>query len=354
MHSLMPKHISTLLLLAAAVMLHACSADDVTEVNTGHAICFRPAASRAQEITTAGLDHFYVSAYYADNTPFFEQVKFTRSATTGFFTSTQSYYWPEEGTLTFYCWATPDDSDITSVAFSEKNKTLTFDSGTVTDLITTEATGSKAANEVSGVPLTFAHRTAMVTIKARCASEIYTIRVKEAGVRGFVNVGTFGLVSSGGTSGPATNKWSYRTGNVSNRIFTSEFEGDQVTLTPEVATIASGTLIPQSYTTWDGTHPSGANISLLVNISTADGYQVFPPAESGSEWAYSCVEFPMVGRGTSATRELTAGQRYIITLDYSAGAGKKEDQTNIFRGHVNFNVEVEEWGEQQVDQEITE
>ena len=125
------------------------------------------------------------------------------------------------------------------------------------------------------------------------------------------------------------------------------------------STNGNAMLIPQQLVAWDVNDDSnntnaGAYLSVLVNITTKDGAQIYPPADGVYGWA-------AVGIDTN----WEPGKKYIYTLDFSNGAGnvdpegpdggdpnpdpdpdpddEKEPGEDIFGSPIKFDVEVSKW-----------
>lgn len=287
---------------AAAIALASCSNDDVVEVNNGTGIGFRASVgSRASEMTIAGLGDFKVTAVY-NSAIYFQDVTFTGSSD-GTYTSYPEYYWPADGTVSFYAYS---PSSLTMTLNGAKDALTLTDFAPAAkmsqqiDFITATATGSKASNETSDVELEFKHNLAQIEVQAVNTNTAYTFKVRGVRIGNVASTGTFN--GSSWTTG--TEKTNY--GQVYN---------DAVTLDHQATSIMSNSfgnamLIPQEFTAWDKeSNTSGAYIAILVNITTSTT-QIYPNTEGEYAW----VALPISGTWY-------AGYKYVYTLDFSEGAG---------------------------------
>lgn len=346
----------TLFLAAGAVLaMVSCSKDETTGINSGEGISFHSAmATRAVETTISNLNDFKVTALMEDNVPYFKDVTFTKGSGTNF-TSDPAYYWPASGTLSFFAYA-PSSLTGMTINGTTKNVTVTPDAAISkqVDFVTGNATGSKQ-NEGSGVELTLSHRLSQIVVKAKNDNTNYIFKVKGVKIGQPVSSGTFDFSNSNWQLGS----------DKTNYMIKYDMEH---TLAEEAVSImdASGKtdngnamLIPQQLTKWnastDGSNASkGAYLSVLVNITTKDGAQVYPPAKGAYGWT-------AVGIDTN----WEAGKKYVYTLDFSDGAGNvdpdgpdggeekpdpdpdpdgdKDPGEDIFGSPISFDVTVSTW-----------
>lgn len=324
----------------ASLALASCSQDEVTELNRGRAIDFRAATlSRGSETTTANIKNFHATAFNGTDTHFAD-VLFSKEDASGFFTSTDKYYWPADGaTLSFVAWS-PSKADLGgTMTLTSSAKTLAgfapkSDVSEQVDFVYATATGDKATCEASGVALTFGHALSQVGVLAKNSGALVC---KVAGVK-FCNVaskGDFNIVSEEWT--PASDKTSYIVELT-----------DAQTLGAEAATImgAAGNamLVPQQLTAWDAASDAentaeGAYLAVKVNIANDKGAVQFPVA--GSADSYAWVAVPL-------NTKWEAGKKYVYTLDFSNGAGSTEPEPGkpsqpALGAPIQFTVTVSEW-----------
>lgn len=331
----------------AAMFIASCSSDDVVSTNTGRAIDFRTSVgTRGTETTTDNIKEFYVTAIDANNANYFSKQEFTKDG--AFFTSSPLYYWPA-GKLDFVAYS-PSETDLgATVTINNTTKTLADFSPAVEianqkDFVTATASGTRGANEESGVELTFAHQLSQIEIKAKNTNTGYVYKV--VGVR-------IGKPVSKGTFTFGTNTWALTTTEKAN--YAVEYTTPR-TLAKDAATMMgtandNAMLLPQQLTAWASetgkpNTNNGAYIALKIQITTAAGAQVYPAKKGEYDWAAVAV-------GTT----WEAGKKYVYTLDFSKGAGKVDpekpeptDPTDPFKpgedilgGPIKFKVTVTDW-----------
>ncbi len=309
-----------MLLTSVAVMaLTSCSDDEMKDVNRGRAIDFRAeTASRASEETAASLSSFYASAYNGNAIyDGFEEELFTK--TDGFFYSVTNHYWPEDEnqTLSFiaYSPATTANGGVLNgtLALTKTNLTLAgfaprYDVAKQVDFVHGTATGTKKANEKSGVSLNFKHALSQVEIKAKNGGfNKYTI----AGIKivGAYNAADYDM-SKGWTTAGKT-KGSYKV--LYDEPVVLQATTSETSLMGEAGTAM---LVPQQLTAWVNTDENnaagGAYIAVKLNLKDNDGKLLFP--KDADQDAYGWVAVPI-------DTKWEAGKKYIYTLDFSTGAG---------------------------------
>ena len=208
------------------------------------------------------------------------------------------------------------------------------------DFITGNASGDKAQNEGNGVELTFDHRLAQIEVQAKNTNSAYVFKVKGVKIGKPVSSGTFDL---------GTQKWTSIGNNKIN--YTIRYE-QEVQLDATAKNImdqhgstvnGNAMLIPQELTAWDpdtdgNNNSQNAYLSVLVNIKTKDGAQVYPATQDEYGWA-------AVGIGT----KWESGKKYVYTLDFSNGAGNIDPEEpenpggDIFGEGITFEVSVNPW-----------
>ena len=177
----------------AVLAFASCAKDTVSETNNGRAIDFRVATeTRAAEVDAASLTKFSVTAFstgksttkdettnedvitYTETTDqYFTDVEFTRG-NDSFYTSLQSYYWPQVNGLTFYAYANAQGAPAWDT------KTLSFTpNATISeqlDFVVAKAYGDYN-NQSSGVPLIFNHMLSQIEVKAKNGDNRYAFKV---------------------------------------------------------------------------------------------------------------------------------------------------------------------------------
>lgn len=343
------KHNALLLSLSIAAMaLTSCADDVVTEPSTQNekpAISFRPSMngqSRATETTNANIASIYVTSLFGDNT-YFHDLNFTKGAD-NFFTSATEYYWlGDTTTLQFYAYSPSMDdlgADITIDSITKKleNYVTPEDIADQRDFITAYATGTRKQNEVSGVPLTFDHRLAQIQLNAKSANPNYIYKV--AGMR-------IGRPQTTGSFDFSTDTWTL---DDWHETAVYESSTDEITLSATPVSImgksGNAMLIPQTLTPWSPKNDPDnvareAYLSVLINISTKDGVQVYPFPSDTRQYAWASI--PLSGTWEQ-------GKKYIYTLDFTDGAGNVDPDdpqpgTPVLGDPIKATVTVTDWTE---------
>lgn len=330
-----------LFFLAAAAMT-ACSQDEMTDVvGNGHPIDFRTAmGTRAAETTTGNLKTITVTAIDAENANYFTDVEFTKNDS--YFTSETPYYWPSDGsTLNFYAYS-PAAADLgAAVTITNASKKLTnyapaTDITSQQDFITATATGNKS-NEATGVALTFKHRLSQIEIKAKNTEDTYVYKVQGVRIAQPVSKATFDF---------GTDAWELGSDKATYEV---TYSGSEKTLGSSAVSIMktdgdNAMLLPQQLVAWDSetdksNTKKGAYLSVLINITKADGSDPVYPVEAGQ---YGWAAVPI-------DTNWEAGKKYVYTLDFSNGAGKVDPDVpegggeDILGSPIKFTVEVDTW-----------
>ncbi|MCM1503873.1 MAG: fimbrillin family protein [Muribaculum sp.] len=317
-----------LILATAALAMTACSNDETLEVNRGNSIAFRSAVdSRATEMTTPGLQKFYVSAI-SNGLTFMDNVLFEKKDGS-VFKSTPEYNWPS-GKVNFYAYS-PSLAELgltaeTNVAISAEEAKFKAFSPNVNianqaDFITAKALEQeekKSDDNTESVELTFNHNLAQIEIKAKTDNENYIYKILGVKIAKVKSKGTFNFTN--GEWSDLAFKGTDESINVDSYIiYFGTTEDDAVELTPKAseatslmtATSGNAMLLPQQLAAWDGTESKeGSYLAILVNITTKSGGQIYPATEGKYNWM-------AVGIGEN----WQAGKHYCYTLDLTNGAG---------------------------------
>lgn len=358
------------LMAMSAVALASCSDDEPVSVrqSANEAISFRSAmGTRASETTNANLNKIFVTAVYGDstvNTPhskmsgykstmYFENIEFDKGADS-FFTAAggKQYDWlaPTQK-IEFFAYSPSQDELGADISIKDDNSGMTLESFAVpeniadqVDFITANASGTRKANETSGVELTFDHRLAQIELQAKSENTNYTYKVIGARIGRPEYMGTFDF---------NTNQWTLDDWH-DTAIYTAACDTTTLSATPVSIMGADGNamLMPQTLTPWDITgDPDNvareAYLSVLVNITRTDnGTQIYPFANE-SEYTHNPVrQYGWASIPLSGTWE--QGKKYIYTLDFTNGAGHIDPDdpnpgTEILGGPIKFTVKVNDW-----------
>ncbi len=213
------------------------------------------------------------------------------------------------------------------------------------DFITATATGTKKANETSGVQLNFSHQLSQIELMARTDNTAYKYEV--AGVR-------IGRAQYMGTFDFSTSKWTLDDWH-DTAVYTSYCSSTVLGSYAVSIMGKSGNamLIPQTLTPWSPINDPDnvareAYLGVYVRITTADGDVVYP--FHGDTRTYGWVAIPLDG-----TWE--AGKRYVYTLDFTLGAGYTDPDdpnpgTPVLQGDIKFTVNVEDWVNTPIDKSM--
>ncbi len=345
----MKKSTAPLMMAALAAMTMAsCSQDEPVLQNQGRAIDFRSAMdSRAVETTNANLTSIQAAAFMGDQL-YFPTMEFTKGSD-GFFTSATEYRWPGDNTeLAFYAYAPANPGgDVTITADS---KTMTDFSPAATmadqvDFITANATGTKDANEVSGVPLTFNHRLSQIEVRAKSDNEVYTFAITGVRIGEPVAKADFDFTTSAWTLG------------TDRAIYTDTYTDAKVLTSDAVSVMGDGgnaMILPQQLTAWDPTNDasntaSGAYLAVKLKVTTTEtGVQLYPfPSNADCQWAAVPID-----------TNWEPGKKYIYTLDLTHGAGNVDPHDPdpgkpVLGGPIKFTVDVTEWVDAPYDVPMT-
>ncbi|MDE6017887.1 MAG: fimbrillin family protein [Muribaculaceae bacterium] len=358
------------LMAVSAIALASCSEDEPVSVRqaTNEAISFRSAmGTRATETTNANLSKIFVSAVYGDSTVnsstkkmdgynyslYFDNAEFDKGSDS-FFTAAggKEYDWlsPKQQ-INFFAYSPSQDEIGADIIMKDDNSGMTLQSYAVpeniaeqVDFITANASGTRQANETSGVELTFDHRLAQIELRAKSENDNYTYKVIGMRIGRPQYVGSFDF---------NTNEWTLDDWH-DTAIFTSSCDTTTLSATPVSIMGADGNamLLPQTLTPWSPKDDPDnvareAYLSVLVNITRTDnGVQIYPFANE-SEFTFKPVrEYGWASIPLSGTWE--QGKKYIYTLDFTNGAGTTDPDdpfpgTKIIGGPIKFTVQVNDW-----------
>ena len=372
---------SVLLMAAAtAIALSSCSSEETKDVAKSSNITFRSTVglnSRGTEATTDNLKNIWVSAWAGDDVAF-NDVQFAKNAGGQHFNSVgAAYFWEKDKDYTFMAFATGKDNKANLTPTVTKTKiTLTDYAPNATlsdqlDLLTAQGIGNKANNETTGALLAFDHILSQIQIKVKNTNENVKYTIKGVRISNVKGKGNY-------TFTPADNQNKHAWDNLSTPSQYVLGQGVDITLdennknvTDLLTATNSAMLIPQGITAWDGQAPNqvgatfanvnGSYISLLINVQKKNAAgaweQVYPKADAPNDKsAWTAVAIPAV---TWAN-----GNKYIYTLDLSAGAGKVDPVEpgdnwvdgkdpgkgeDILGKQIFFTVTVTPWADQSVN-----
>ena len=369
--------------LAGLMVLGACTNDEVIDVKQTGSIDLRPLienSTRATATTVANLGSFKVDVLKGTET--YGAMTVTGSDNGTKWTTSPLTYWPSDASqqLDFYAYA---PTTTTGVTIDNTGKKITSYTPSTTvadqkDLVIAYNTGTKTANEASGVPLLFKHALSQIEVKAKCANANMKVEIIGVKVVSVAKDGTFTFPTATTESGQgkelARTLWAPGSEKIAYMVKNSapvELNATAQSLMPST----SGTfmLIPQAITPWNKQNnatTAGSYISVLCRISNVSGDNetlIFPT--TAGKYGFSAVA---IGT-TDNDKTWEPGKKYIYTLEFfgtDSGGGrfdpdptvpgggdtdpdvdptKPEDGGKEILKPITFTVDVEDWTEMPVD-----
>lgn len=342
----------------AALALASCSQDETALSHSGASLKFRPAVggvTRGVVTTQANLNQFKVTSFLTGSSAnYFTDLAVNGSSGGTVWNTAQVYYWPGAGTLNFYAYAPSDVTAVSVTPGSQKINSFSPEAAVASqkDVVVAYNSGTKAANEASGVALAFKHILSQVQVNAKCSDA--TVQVKVLGVKlcQIPSTANFTFPASVVTGPLPQSHWSApATAKDYSTKLTSAVTLDA---TSKNVTASNFMLIPQQLTPWSvGTSADGAYISVLCQI-VKGGAQLFPAA--AGKYAYAAVP---------VSTNWQPGKKYTYTLNFlgSGGAGNTDPTptnpddpadpnvdpgiapggTPVLGGPIKFTVTVDAW-----------
>ncbi len=311
--------------LATALLAASCSSDgdladtaarygsdEITfNVTTGDTIKTR--ATLLNE-----LEKFKVYAYADDGEAIIDGDEFVKHGEHWYPTKTAHYYWPTEGSVSFYAYA---EGSETALEYDASAKTLKYTASTdgakQADLVYAYATDSKALVQNGEVTLAFKHALSSFSVSARLAGEeadtCSTVTIGGVSLCGIQPSGTIDFAKDTVvTSGDTINS-------------TMPMASEAITLTTEKQMLSSESgylLIPaQQQNPWNGAG-SLSGMYLAVKCKVYDKHE--KTYAVGSESEYGTVYVPMskaLGQAEGNRINLVFGKNTRHKLSY----GKNEN-----------------------------
>ncbi len=369
--------------LAGLMVLGACTNDEVIDVKQTGSIDLRPLienSTRATATTVANLGSFKVDVLKGTET--YGAMTVTGSDNGTKWTTSPLTYWPSDASqqLDFYAYA---PTTTTGVTIDNTGKKITSYTPSTTvadqkDLVIAYNTGTKTANEASGVPLLFKHALSQIEVRAKCANANMKVEIIGVKVVSVAKDGTFTFPTATTESGQgkelARTLWAPGSEKIAYMVKNSapvELNATAQSLMPST----SGTfmLIPQAITPWNKQNnatTAGSYISVLCRISNVSGDNetlIFPT--TAGKYGFSAVA---IGT-TDNDKTWEPGKKYIYTLEFfgtDSGGGRFDPDPTVPDGGggdtdvdttdpkdggkeilkpITFTVDVEDWTEMPVD-----
>lgn len=374
------------LLFAAAVItaMASCSNNEIIDVNPGEGISFRTSLDKATRTTAnvttkENLTQFNVTAI-GNSSSYFTNLLVSSTNQGVNWNTAQTYYWPSYE-LKFFAYA--PINDIGTVSIDQNAQTINgftpaSDVAQQKDLLVSCNTGTKDANEGTGVEMNFKHALSQIEIKAKCSNPNIKIEVKGIRIVNPASSGNFTFPNTATQLGytlPQGN-WTDLKGT-NNSAYKIKTSSDNVELTNEAKSLMFGEnnfmLIPQHLTAWTGKGSTdGAYISVLCRIYSKNGDQytlLYPQPTTGdnkdNKFGYASV---------AINTDWQPGKKYIYTLEFCSadtngnGGGlidpkpdteDKDVDPNpkdgseggdpVLNGPIKFTVTVDNWVDETKD-----
>ena len=370
--------------LAGLMVLGACTNDEVIDVKQTGSIDLRPLienSTRATATTVANLGSFKVDVLKGTET--YGAMTVTGSDNGTKWTTSPLTYWPSDASqrLDFYAYA-PTSTEGVTINGTDKKITSYTPSTTVADqkdLVIAYNTGTKTANEASGVPLLFKHALSQIEVKAKCANANMKVEIIGVKVVSVAKDGTFTFPTATTQSGTghelALGLWNTASSQKTAYMVRNSAPVELTKTAQSLMPSTSGTfmLIPQAITPWNKQNnatTAGSYISVLCRISNVSGDNetlIFPT--TAGKYGFSAVA---IGT-TKSDKTWEPGKKYIYTLEFfgtDSGGGRFDPDPTVPDGGggdtdvdttdpkdggkeilkpITFTVDVEDWTEMPVD-----
>lgn len=370
--------------LAGLMVLGACTNDEVIDVKQTGSIDLRPLienSTRATATTVANLGSFKVDVLKGTET--YGAMTVTGSDNGTKWTTSPLTYWPSNASqqLDFYAYA-PTTTEGVTINGTDKKITSYTPSTTVADqkdLVIAYNTGTKTANEASGVPLLFKHALSQIEVKAKCANANMKVEIIGVKVVSVAKDGTFTFPTATTQSGTghelALGLWNTASSQKTAYMVRNSAPVELTKTAQSLMPSTSGTfmLIPQAITPWNKQNnatTAGSYISVLCRISNVSGDNetlIFPT--TAGKYGFSAVA---IGT-TDNDKTWEPGKKYVYTLEFfgtDSGGGRFDPDPTVPDGGggdtdvdttdpkdggkeilkpITFTVDVEDWTEMPVD-----
>lgn len=370
--------------LSGLMVLGACTNDEVIDVKQTGSIDLRPLienSTRATATTVANLGSFKVDVLKGTET--YGAMTVTGSDNGTKWTTSPLTYWPSDASqqLDFYAYA-PTSTEGVTINGTDKKITSYTPSTTVADqkdLVIAYNTGTKTANEASGVPLLFKHALSQIEVKAKCANANMKVEIIGVKVVSVAKDGTFTFPTATTQSGTghelALGLWNTASSQKTAYMVRNSAPVELTKTAQSLMPSTSGTfmLIPQAITPWNKQNnatTAGSYISVLCRISNVSGDNetlIFPT--TAGKYGFSAVA---IGT-TKSDKTWEPGKKYVYTLEFfgtDSGGGRFDPDPTVPDGGggdtdvdttdpkdggkeilkpITFTVDVEDWTEMPVD-----
>ena len=328
------KRVMTWAVLATVATLALTSCSKVTEVPEPAGGCgkiaFTPFVAnslRAGEFDLNALEEtgFTVSAF-GNGAIFFAKKTVKKEAAGGLWApESGDILWPGFE-LDFVAYANLGDYATPTISQTGSKLELTTPTEVAkqTDVIVARDKGNSAAHGTNGVPLNFKHVLSQVEVKAVNTNTTPDYKIKVAGVKigRIVKKATFTYPID---TKSTTTLSGYALGTDKETFGAAMQEAQELSATAVSLMGKDGNfmLISQTLTKWDaakhrteGTDNEGVYLSVLLNITTKEGVNIYP---TDGKYAWAATPLEIAGG-------LEPGKKYVITLNFKDGAGYQDPE----------------------------
>lgn len=343
----MKKYLVFLAAISAAVVV-SCNKNEQVSVSQDGAITFRSsfaAQTKASETTNTNIGSFNVTAI-GNGESYFTDLAVAVDGT-GACTTSKTYYWPSYA-LSFYAYANlcGGTAAIDNSAKKINSVTPASEAASQQDFVIAYNTGTKAANETSGVALNFRHALSQIVIKAKNMSTSgIVIKVKGVKITNILNSGNFTYPDAvttphnGGTL--AQSLWNTSSASKVDYVIS---DATGLTLDDTAKDImfagASWMVVPQALTaraSFADATDHGSSIGVMVQILDQNDGQLYP--STAGEYAYTNIPIDT---------NWEPGKKYIYTLNFldeanDGGAGVDDNDDPVLGKPIKFTLTVDDW-----------
>jgi len=214
--------------------------------DTGTPILFSVSQSKfSRAVSSNAISNFKVYAYDSKGNYYINGAKFNGNGTSN---SSETYYWPLSGSLSFYAISPSDDNNnIYSISNGVLSYTVPTDNSKQIDLMVAKAANQTKSTNKGVVNLQFQHVLSQVVFKGYVSVSGLSVEVQSITIHNVNSVMTLGL--NGTATAPAAKYANYSIGMDRVKTVTSAIEDKADDLTASDGVLM---LVPQTLTGWDG------------------------------------------------------------------------------------------------------
>ena len=275
--------------------------------DTGTPILFSVSQSKfSRAVSSNAVSNFKVYAYDSKGNYYINGAKFNGDGTSN---SSEIYYWPLSGSLSFYAISPFDDNNIYSISNGVLSYTVPTDNSKQIDLMTAKAANQTKTTNKGVVNLQFQHVLSKVSFKGYVSVSGLSVEVQSITIHNVNSVMALGL--NGTATTPTAKYANYSIGMDGVKTITSAIEDKADDLTASYGVLM---LVPQTLTGWDG-KPSieDADKSNLSYIEVS-----YRSKMNGSYIVGSSSSF--VTRYVPLSMQLLEGKSYTFNIAFKGQA----------------------------------